>query len=65
MLQSITAAEGPRFALYVHHADGEREWAYDRKSSFGIGPQLTAPTATKDVVGSEKWSAGLVNVLFG
>lgn len=32
--------------------------------SFGVGPQLTAPTATKDEVGSEKWSAGLVNVLF-
>ena len=24
-----------RFALYVHHTDGEREWAYDRKSSIG------------------------------
>jgi hypothetical protein len=32
--------------------------------SFGVGPQLTAPTATKDDLGSEKWSAGLVNVLF-
>ncbi|MEH6588217.1 MAG: hypothetical protein V7720_16795 [Halioglobus sp.] len=32
--------------------------------SFGVGPQLTAPTATEDAVGSEKWSAGLVNVLF-
>ncbi|MGQ7248078.1 hypothetical protein ACUN9Y_12130 [Halomonas sp. V046] len=32
--------------------------------SFGFGPQLTAPTASKDEVGSEKWSAGLVNVLF-
>jgi hypothetical protein len=32
--------------------------------SFGFGPQLTAPTATKDALGSEKWSAGLVNVLF-
>lgn len=32
--------------------------------SFGIGPQLTVPTATDDVLGSEKWSAGLVNVLF-
>lgn len=29
--------------------------------SFGLGPQLTAP---KDTLGSEKWSAGLVNVLF-
>lgn len=32
--------------------------------SFGFGPQTTAPTATKKAVGSEKWSAGLVNVLF-
>jgi hypothetical protein len=32
--------------------------------SFGIGPQLTLPTATKDALGSDQWSAGLVNVLF-
>jgi hypothetical protein len=32
--------------------------------SFGFGPQLTAPTATNDELGSEKWSAGLANVLF-
>ncbi len=32
--------------------------------SFGFGPQLTAPTATKDELGSEKWSAGFANVLF-
>ncbi|AOY02217.1 hypothetical protein BJP62_05600 [Jeongeupia sp. USM3] len=32
--------------------------------SFGIGPQLTTPTAGDDRLGSEKWSAGLVNVLF-
>ncbi len=32
--------------------------------SFGIGPLLNAPTATEDVVGSEKWSAGFANVLF-
>ncbi len=32
--------------------------------SFGIGPQLTAPTATEDRVGSEQWSAGFANVLF-
>ncbi|MBD8511385.1 hypothetical protein IFO68_01550 [Photobacterium sp. CAU 1568] len=32
--------------------------------SFGVGPQLTAPTATEDELGSEKWSAGLANVLF-
>jgi phosphoserine phosphatase len=35
MLQWTTAGQGPRFALYVHHTDGEREWAYDRKSSIG------------------------------
>lgn len=32
--------------------------------SFGIGPQITAPTAGKDALGSEKWSAGFANVLF-
>ena len=32
--------------------------------SFGLGPQLTAPTATEDALGSEKWSAGFANVLF-
>jgi len=35
MLQWTTAGAGPRFALYVHHTDGEREWAYDRESSVG------------------------------
>lgn len=32
--------------------------------SFGIGPQITAPTAPNDRLGSEKWSAGFANVLF-
>lgn len=32
--------------------------------SFGIGPQITVPTATEDALGSEKWSVGLVNTLF-
>jgi phosphoserine phosphatase len=35
MLQWTTAGQGPRFALYVHHTDAEREWAYDRKSHIG------------------------------
>jgi len=35
MLQWTTAGSGPRFALYVHHTDAEREWAYDRKSHIG------------------------------
>jgi phosphoserine phosphatase len=35
MLQWTTAGKGPRFPLYVHHTDAEREWAYDRKSSIG------------------------------
>ena len=35
MLQWTTAGQGQRFALYVHHTDAEREWAYDRKSSMG------------------------------
>jgi len=35
MLQWTTAGDGVRFALYVHHTDDKREWAYDRKSSIG------------------------------
>ncbi len=35
MLQLTTAGSGARFALYVHHTDADREWAYDRKSHIG------------------------------
>jgi hypothetical protein len=35
MLQWTAAGSGPRFCLYVHHTDAEREWAYDRQSSIG------------------------------
>lgn len=35
MLQYATTGQNPGFALYVHHTDAEREWAYDRKSSIG------------------------------
>jgi hypothetical protein len=35
MLQWTAAGPGPRFCLYVHHTDAEREWAYDRPSAIG------------------------------
>ncbi|HWL94135.1 MAG TPA: HAD family hydrolase [Phycisphaerae bacterium] len=35
MLQWTAAGSGPRFCLYVHHSDAEREFAYDRKSHIG------------------------------
>jgi hypothetical protein len=35
MLQWTAAGSGPRFCLYVHHTDAEREWAYDRQSHIG------------------------------
>jgi phosphoserine phosphatase len=35
MLQYTAAGPGPRFCLYVHHTDAEREWAYDRQSGIG------------------------------
>jgi hypothetical protein len=35
MLQWTAAGSNPRFCLYVHHTDGEREWAYDRQSHVG------------------------------
>lgn len=35
MLQWTAAGSGPRFCLYVHHDDAEREFAYDRESHIG------------------------------
>ena len=35
MLQWTTKAGSRRFGLIVHHTDAEREYAYDRKASFG------------------------------
>ncbi len=35
MLQWTASGEGSRFMLYLHHTDGEREWAYDRESHIG------------------------------
>ena len=35
MLQWTAAGKGPRFCLYVHHTDAEREVAYDRESHVG------------------------------
>ncbi|MDB6177068.1 hypothetical protein PAF17_06055 [Paracoccus sp. Z330] len=32
--------------------------------SFGVGPQITMPTAEDDRLGSGKWSLGFANVLF-
>ncbi|WP_245296816.1 MULTISPECIES: HAD family hydrolase [Rhodomicrobium] len=35
MLQWTTLAGGGRFGLIVHHTDAEREYAYDRDTTFG------------------------------
>ncbi len=35
MLQYTTAGSGQTFALYLHHTDSIREYAYDRNSSVG------------------------------
>ena len=35
MLEWTTAGSGPRLGLIVHHDDGVREYAYDRKSAVG------------------------------
>lgn len=35
MLEWTTAGPGVRLAMYVHHDDAEREWAYDRESHIG------------------------------
>jgi phosphoglycolate phosphatase-like HAD superfamily hydrolase len=35
MLQYVSAGDGARLALYVHHDDAVREYAYDRNSQIG------------------------------
>jgi phosphoglycolate phosphatase-like HAD superfamily hydrolase len=35
MLEWTTAGDGPRFGMIIHHTDGAREFAYDRKSHVG------------------------------
>jgi len=35
MLQWTHAGQGPRFCMFIHHTDAQREWAYDRASSIG------------------------------
>ena len=35
MMQWASAGGGARFCLFVHHTDGEREWAYDRRAGHG------------------------------
>jgi hypothetical protein len=35
MLQWVTAGQGPRLGLLIHHDDAEREFAYDRASAAG------------------------------
>jgi len=36
----------------------------DPAISFGLGPSINAPTASKDSLGSDKWAGGFANVLF-
>jgi phosphoglycolate phosphatase-like HAD superfamily hydrolase len=51
MLQWTTAGEGRRLAGLVHHTDGQREWAYDRKSNIGrLDKALGQATGNKWVV---------------
>ncbi len=35
MLQWTAAGPGPRFMMLIHHDDGQRGFAYDRKSHVG------------------------------
>ena len=35
MLQYTASSTKGAFMLYLHHTDGEREWAYDRQSHIG------------------------------
>jgi phosphoserine phosphatase len=36
MIEYTLAGEGPRMGLFLHHTDGDNEYAYDRKSHVGV-----------------------------
>ena len=36
MIEYTMAGEGPRMGLFLHHTDGDNEYAYDRKSHVGV-----------------------------
>lgn len=36
MLDWMTAGDGPRFGMLIHHTDAEREFAYDREGHIGV-----------------------------
>jgi len=51
MLQWTTMSRGTRLGLLVHHTDAEREYAYDRDTSFGrLDQALDAAALNKWVV---------------
>jgi hypothetical protein len=51
MLQWTTMAGGARLGLIVHHTDAEREYAYDRSTSFGrLDKALDAAALNKWIV---------------
>jgi len=55
MLQWTTMSDGRRLGLIVHHTDAAREYAYDRKSSFGhLDKALDAAAMNKWTVVSMK-----------
>jgi phosphoglycolate phosphatase-like HAD superfamily hydrolase len=55
MLQWTTMSGGRRFGLIVHHTDAEREYAYDRDTSFGrLEKALEAAAVNKWTVADMK-----------
>ena len=47
MLQWTAAGSGPRFCLYVHHTDAEREWAYDRNRTSASSTRVSTKPKAK------------------
>jgi hypothetical protein len=55
MLQWTTMSGGRRFGLIVHHTDAEREYAYDRDTSYGrLDKALDAAAVNKWTVADMK-----------
>lgn len=63
-LVTVPAAMEPVSGLGDFNIFGAYLLKQDPKLTFGVGPQLVAPTASRDELGAGKWQAGLAAVAF-
>lgn len=63
-LKTVPSADLPLSGIGDADLFGAYLAVQDPEFTFGVGPQLVAPTADRDELGTGKWQAGLATVVF-